>query len=352
MHSTNLTKYENTRLNILLTGGTGYIGSHTAVALTEAGYSVVLLDNFCNSNRSVSRRINQIFDKEIPCIEGDVRDTELLTQVLVDFKVDAVIHFAGLKAVGESAKEPLKYYDNNVAGSISLLEAMKNSQVRTIVFSSSATVYGQPQYLPYDEAHPLNPINVYGRTKLQVEEILQDLAATDSSWKIALLRYFNPVGAHDSGLIGEDPNGIPNNLMPYVMQVSSGKLPHLNIFGNDYDTKDGTGERDYIHVMDLADGHVAALKYLKNHKGCEAFNLGTGKSVSVLELVRAYEESCGKKISAKIISRREGDLPIYYAMPSKAQDKLGWYANRTIKNVCDSTFAWLRYRDEVGINGD
>lgn len=339
-------------MNILLTGGTGYIGSHTAIALSEAGYSVMLLDNFCNSNRGVSKRINQIIGKEIPCTEGDVRDTDLLTQVLTDFKADAVIHFAGLKAVGESTKEPLKYYDNNVAGSISLLEAMKKAEVRSIVFSSSATVYGQPQYLPYDEAHPLNPINVYGRTKLQVEEILRDLAASDSSWKITLLRYFNPVGAHDSGLIGEDPNGIPNNLMPYIMQVASGKLPHLNIFGNDYDTKDGTGERDYIHVMDLADGHVAALQYLKNHNGCEAFNLGTGKSVSVLELVKAYEKSCGKKISAKIAPRREGDLPIYYAKPSQAQDKLGWQANRTIENICGSVFAWLCYRDEVGVNGN
>ena len=317
------------------------------MALTEAGYSVVLLDNFCNSNRSVSKRINQIVGKEIPCIEGDVRDTELLTQVLMDFKVDAVIHFAGLKAVGESVKEPLKYYDNNVAGSISLFEAMKKAQVKTIVFSSSATVYGEPKYLPLDEVHPLSPINPYGQTKLQVEQILQDLAKSDSSWRVCLLRYFNPVGAHGSGLIGEDPNGIPNNLMPYIMQVARGKLPHLNIFGNDYDTKDGTGERDYIHVVDLADGHVAALKYLENHSGCEVFNLGTGLPVSVLELVGAYEKFGGKKIPTKIASRRAGDLAVCYADKSKANLVLTWQALKDVDDMCSSGARWQTFRNSL-----
>lgn len=335
-------------MNILLTGGTGYIGSHTAVVLANAGHGVVLLDNFCNSSQGVSKRINKITQKEIPCIEGDVRDTQLLIKTLIDFKVDAVIHFAGLKAVGESAQEPLKYYDNNVGGSISLLEAMQQTNVKTIVFSSSATVYGEPIYLPYDEEHPLKPINTYGRTKLQVEEILQDLAKSEATWKIALLRYFNPVGAHESGLIGEDPNGIPNNLMPYIMQVASGILPHLNIFGDDYDTRDGTGERDYIHVMDLAEGHLAALSYLNKNTGCEVFNLGTGKPVSVLELVKAYEEASGKKIPTKIEQRREGDLPIYYAKANKSQAKLGWQASRSVTDMCASTNNWQCHRSVAG----
>lgn len=334
-------------MNILLTGGTGYIGSHTAVVLANAGHSVVLFDNFCNSNRTVSNRINQIANQNIPCIQGDVRDTALLIKTLTEFKINSVIHFAGLKAVGESDQDPLKYYDNNVAGSISLLEAMKRVNVKTIVFSSSATVYGEPQYLPYDEEHPLNPINAYGRTKLQVEEILQDLAISDSEWRIALLRYFNPVGAHESGLIGEDPNGIPNNLMPYIMQVASGKLPHLNIFGNDYETRDGTGERDYIHVMDLAEGHIAALRYLDQHTGCEIFNLGAGQPVSVLELLQHYEQASGKKIPTTVAQRRSGDLPIYYAKASKAKGKMGWQTSRTLEDICISSLNWQRARDGI-----
>ncbi|AWW45629.1 UDP-glucose 4-epimerase GalE [Polynucleobacter paneuropaeus] len=334
-------------MNILLTGGTGYIGSHTAVLLADAGHTVVLFDNFCNSNKTVSARINQITGHDIPCVEGDVRDTKLLVKTLHEFQIDAVIHFAGLKAVGESVREPLKYFDNNVAGSISLLEAMQKASVKTIVFSSSATVYGKPQYLPLDEAHPLNPINPYGRTKLQVEEILQDLVKSDPSWRVALLRYFNPVGAHDSGLIGEDPNGIPNNLMPYVMQVASGKLPHLNIFGNDYDTKDGTGERDYIHVMDLAQGHLAALNYLQDHLGCEIFNLGTGIPVSVLELVGTYEKVIGKKIPSQIASRREGDLAVCYADTSKANHTLNWYALKDVHDMCTSGIRWQTFRSSL-----
>jgi UDP-glucose 4-epimerase len=332
-------------LNILLTGGTGYIASHTAVVLANAGHSIILFDNFCNSSKSVSARINQIVKKTIPCIEGDVRDTKYLIKILVEHQIDAVIHFAGLKAVGESGQNPLKYYDNNVGGSISLLEAMKQANVKKIVFSSSATVYGDPQYLPYDEGHPLNPINTYGRTKLQVEEILQDLSRSDSTWKIVSLRYFNPVGAHESGLIGEDPNGIPSNLMPYIMQVASGKFPHLNIFGNDYETKDGTGERDYIHVMDLAEGHLAALKYLQNHQGHEVFNLGTGEPVSVMELLGAYEQVCKQKLVTKLTPRREGDLPIYYAKPNKAKELLGWVATRGIEDICNSSYLWQKTRE-------
>ncbi|MBT8529308.1 UDP-glucose 4-epimerase GalE [Polynucleobacter paneuropaeus] len=331
-------------MNILLTGGAGYIGSHTAVVLANAGYGVVLFDNFCNSNHSVSARINKITNQDIPCIEGDVRNTQLLIKILIDLKIDAVIHFAGLKAVGESNQEPLRYYDNNVGGSISLLEAMQEAKVRTIIFSSSATVYGEPQYLPYDEQHPLKPINAYGRTKLQVEEILQDLAQSDSSWRIALLRYFNPVGAHESGLIGEDPNDTPNNLMPYVMQVASGKLPHLNIFGNDYDTRDGTGERDYIHVMDLAEGHLAALNYLKKNSGCEIFNLGSGSPISVLELIASYERASGKQIPTKIAPRRNGDLPIYYAKADKAKEILRWRPNRGLAEMCVDASKWKDYR--------
>jgi UDP-glucose 4-epimerase len=331
-------------LNILLTGGTGYIGSHTAVVLANAGHSVVLFDNFCNSNRTVSNRINQIANQSIPCIQGDVRDTNMLVKVLDEFKINSVMHFAGLKAVGESGQEPLKYYDNNVSGSISLLEAMNRVNVKTIVFSSSATVYGEPQYLPYDEAHPLSPINTYGRTKLQVEEILQDLANSDPEWRIALLRYFNPVGAHESGLIGEDPNGIPSNLMPYIMQVASGKLPHLNIFGNDYNTRDGTGERDYIHVMDLAEGHLAALKYLDKSLGCEIFNLGAGKAVSVMELVKAYEHASGKIIPVVVAPRRSGDLPIYYSKTLKASEKMGWESRRGLAEICSSTVCWQKFK--------
>lgn len=342
-HYLGSTKYEYLLLNILLTGGTGYIGSHTAVVLANAGHSAILFDNFCNSNQSVSDRINRITGQTIPCVRGDLRNTDLLAKTLTEYKIEAVMHFAGFKAVAESVQEPLKYYDNNVAGSISLLAAMRRVNIKTIVFSSSATVYGEPQYLPYDEEHPLNPINTYGRTKLQVEEILQDLAKSDQQWKIAVLRYFNPVGAHESGLIGEDPNGVPNNLMPYIMQVASGKLPHLKIFGNDYDTRDGTGERDYIHVMDLAEGHLAALKYLDKVTGCEIFNLGTGQTVSVLELVKAYEQTFGKIIPSVVAPRRSGDLPIYFSKTSKASEKMGWKANRGLNDICSSAVCWQKF---------
>jgi UDP-glucose 4-epimerase len=325
-------------MNILLTGGAGYIGSHTAVALSQASHEVVLLDNFCNSNPSVLERLQKILGKSLPCIEADVRDTDVVERVLSEHKIDAVIHFAGLKAVGESVANPLLYYANNVQGSISLLQAMQRVGTKTLIFSSSATVYGEPQYLPYDENHPTKPMNPYGQSKLQIEEILRDLAASDPEWRIVSLRYFNPVGAHKSGLIGEDPNGLPNNLMPYVAKVASGELSYLHIFGDDYDTLDGTGERDYIHVIDLVEGHMASLDFLDDNAGLEIINLGTGKSISVLELVASFEKASGKKIETISSSRRLGDLPIYYAKATKAKDCLGWEAVRTLSDICESVW--------------
>ncbi|QWD68639.1 UDP-glucose 4-epimerase GalE [Polynucleobacter sp. VK25] len=325
-------------MNILLTGGAGYIGSHAAVVLSQAGHEVVLLDNFCNSRKSILERLQKILGKALPCIEGDVRDTALVTKTLQDCKIDAVIHFAGLKAVGESVKKPTFYYANNVQGSISLLQAMQTSGVRKIIFSSSATVYGVPIYLPYDENHPTNPINPYGNSKLQVEIILRDLANSDPEWRIACLRYFNPIGAHFSGAIGDNPSGEPGNLMPYITRVAAGKLEKLSIFGRDYDTRDGTGERDYIHVMDLVEGHAAALNFLENNSGCHTINLGTGKSASVMECVSAFEKVTGISLPINYIERRSGDLPIYYASAELALQKLGWYARRSLEEMCES--AW------------
>jgi UDP-glucose 4-epimerase len=323
---------------VLLTGGMGYIGSHTAVVLTEAGHEVVLYDNLCNSKVSVLDRLETIIWKRLPFIEGDVRDTDKVEGVLKAHKIDAVIHFAGLKAVGESVEKPIDYYDNNVTGTISLLKAMRAAEVKTLVFSSSATVYGDPQYLPLDEAHPTSATNPYGRSKLQIEEILADVAKSDTSWHIACLRYFNPVGAHDSGLIGEDPNDIPNNLMPYIAQVASGKLPKLNVFSDDYDTKDGTGVRDYIHVMDLAEGHNAALDFLEHETGWHAINLGTGTGYSVLEMIKAFEAASGQSVPYQIAPRRAGDIASCYAKADKARQKLGWLATRTLEDMCAS--AW------------
>jgi UDP-glucose 4-epimerase len=331
-------------VNILLTGGAGYIGSHTAVVLAEAGHEVVIYDNFCSSDRSVLARLEKILGKPLACVEGDIRDNTLLEKTFQEYQIEAVLHFAGLKAVGESVADPLRYYDNNVVGSVHLFEAMKNAGVRSIVFSSSATVYGEPQYLPYDEEHPTNPINPYGRTKLQVEEILKDLAASDSSWSVSLLRYFNPVGAHESGLIGEDPNGIPNNLMPYVAQVAIRKLPYLNIFGNDYETSDGTGERDYIHVVDLALGHLAALDFLQCHQGCHIFNLGSGESTSVLKLLDSFKRMSGVDVPYQFAPRRSGDLPAYYAKPSCAKEQLGWETQKSLDDMCSSTWSWQQYK--------
>lgn len=329
-------------MNILLTGGMGYIGSHTAVLLANAGHQVYIYDNLCNSHASTLERIQKITMRTIGFTEGDIRNTEKLTQVLREQKIEAVIHLAGLKAVGESSQKPIEYYANNVQGSISLIQAMQLAGINTLVFSSSATVYGDPAYLPYDEDHPTKPTNPYGRNKLQIEDILRDLSASDQEWKIGCLRYFNPVGAHESGLIGEDPNGIPNNLMPMIGRVANGALPSLNIFGDDYDTPDGTGKRDYIHVMDLAEGHLAALNWLKTNPGCHIFNLGSGDSYSVLDLLHHFEEASSQKIPYQVVGRRPGDLPEYYAKADKANRLLGWSAKKNLSDICSSSWLWIK----------
>jgi UDP-glucose 4-epimerase len=325
-------------MNVLLTGGAGYIGSHTAVVLSLAGHHVVLFDNLCNSSSDVVKRIETIVGSPIPFVQGDVRDIELLMSTMKNHDIDAVIHFAGLKAAGESVANPILYFANNVQGTINLLQAMTALQIKTLIFSSSATVYGDPVYLPYDEAHPTKPINPYGDSKLQVEVILKDLAHSDPAWNIACLRYFNPMGAHPSGLIGDDPSGIPANLMPYLVRVAAGELEYLNVFGNDYQTRDGTGERDYIHVMDLAEGHMAALSFLEKTSGLHNVNLGTGKSISVLECVKAFEEVIGKSLPLRFAPRRAGDLSIYYAKVALAKHKFDWVATRGIEEMCES--AW------------
>jgi len=327
-------------MNILLTGGAGYIGSHAAIVLAQAGHNIVLLDNFCNSQKDVLDQIQTILGRSLSCIAADVRNTKVVVQTLREYEINSVVHFAGLKSVGESVQDPLKYFDNNVQGSISVLLAMQEVGIKTLVFSSSATVYGEPVYLPYDEDHPTNPMNPYGQSKLQVEQILRDLARSDPQWAIACLRYFNPVGAHPSGLIGENPQGIPNNLMPYVAKVASGELPHLNIFGDDYDTKDGTGERDYIHVMDLAYGHMKALQFLKNYPGWHPINLGTGKPLSVLDLVTAFQRVTGRELKKEFVARRPGDLPIYYANPERAKNLLNWEATRSLDEIVKSAWLW------------
>ncbi|MBX3657261.1 MAG: UDP-glucose 4-epimerase GalE [Ramlibacter sp.] len=327
-------------MTILLTGGAGYIGTHAAVVLLASGCDVVLLDNLCNSHKSVLTRLQQISGRAIPLVEADVRDTEQVAQVLREYACTAVVHFAGLKAVGESVQKPVDYYANNVQGTVSLLQAMGQTGVRKLVFSSSATVYGSPQSLPLDEKHPTSATNPYGRSKLHIEEILADVCVSDPAWRVACLRYFNPVGAHASGLIGEDPQGIPNNLMPYVAKVASGELPRLGVFGNDYDTPDGTGVRDYIHVMDLAEGHLAALRFLQRHTGWHAFNLGTGQGYSVLDMVQAYERASGQPVPYDIKPRRAGDVASCYANPAKAAELLGWRATRGLEEMCESTYRW------------
>jgi UDP-glucose 4-epimerase len=326
-------------MKILLTGGTGYIGSHTAVVLASAGHQVVLYDNLANSQATVVERIETITGVEVPFVEGDTRSTNLLESTMEFYGIEAVIHFAGLKAVNESVENPLSYYDNNVGGAISVLRAMSSVGVKRLVFSSSATVYGDPQYLPIDETHPRSATNPYGRTKLQIENLLEDLAASDSSWHITCLRYFNPVGAHESGLIGENPNGVPNNLMPFLARVAAGKLPCLNIFGGDYDTPDGTGVRDYIHVMDLAEGHLSAVN-LVSAEGLafEVFNLGTGRGYSVLEMLKAFEQASGQSIQSQIASRRGGDVSACFAQADKAAKLLGWVALRPLDDMCRSTW--------------
>lgn len=335
------------KMNVLLTGGAGYIGNHTAVALFEAGHRVVVYDNFSNSDRGALKRLEQILGSSVTTIEGDVRDTALLQRTLTEQQINAVIHFAGLKAVGESVSQPVDYYANNVQGAISLLQAMQAAQCKTLVFSSSATVYGDPKYLPIDEAHPTSATNPYGRSKLHIEEILSDLSASDPSWHIAALRYFNPVGAHASGLIGENPNGIPNNLMPFIAQVAVGKLPQLKVFGNDYDTPDGTGVRDYIHVMDLAEGHLAALKFLTQQSGLHTFNLGTGRGYSVLEMIKAFEAASGKPVPFSVAPRRAGDIASCYASVELSAKKLQWRATRDLKEMCESGWRFQQQAQQV-----
>ncbi|OZA08883.1 MAG: UDP-glucose 4-epimerase GalE [Methylotenera sp. 17-45-7] len=325
-------------MNILLSGGAGYIGSHVAAVLVEAGHHVVILDNLSNSELSVLERLHQVTSQKIPFIQADTRDTDILMSALRKNKIDAVMHFAGLKAVGESVSNPIDYYDNNVSGTISLLNAMHKCNVKTLIFSSSATVYGEPQYLPYDEKHPTRPYNPYGRTKLHIEELLSDIAQSDNSFKIVCLRYFNPVGAHETGLIGENPSGIPNNLMPYIVKVAKGQLPNLNIFGDDYETPDGTCVRDYIHVMDLAEGHLAALNFLANHSGWHAINLGAGKGYSVFDVVQTFQKSTGIEVPYQIISRRAGDIAYSYADVKKAHVMLNWSVKRELAEMCSSAF--------------
>lgn len=328
----------------MVTGGAGYIGSHTCVQLLQAGYSVVIADNNCNSSPAVIDRIKAITGQLPQFVQVDIRDRAALERLFAESRFDAVIHFAGLKAVGESVAYPMRYYENNVYGSLVLFEAMAAYDVKTVVFSSSATVYGEPASVPVREDFPLAPSNPYGRTKLMVEDILRDIARADPAWRITLLRYFNPVGAHESGLIGEDPNGIPNNLVPYISQVAVGRLKELSIYGNDYPTSDGTGVRDYIHVVDLARGHLAALENL--HEGVITVNLGTGHGYSVLDMVRSFEEASGRRIPYRIVPRRQGDIASCYADPSLAARVLGWRAQLGVKEMCADTWRWQRMNPE------
>ena len=323
---------------ILVTGGAGYIGSHTAVELLEAGYEVVIVDNFYNSKPEVITNIKKITNKDFAFYEGDVRDKDILRVIFNEHKIDAVIHFAGYKAVGESVEKPLMYYRNNIGCTLSLLEVMQEYNCKKIVFSSSATVYGEPERLPIDELCRLAVTNPYGATKLYIEGILKDLYISDNDWSIAILRYFNPVGAHESGLIGEEPNGIPNNLVPYIVKVANKELPYLNIFGNDYDTPDGTGVRDYIHVVDLAKGHLNSLDFIMNNKGIDYYNLGTGKGYSVLELVKTFEKVNNVEIPYKIVDRRPGDIAACYADPSYAKKVLKWEAKLGLESMLSSAY--------------
>ncbi|MDL5036583.1 UDP-glucose 4-epimerase GalE [Comamonas sp. Y6] len=329
-------------MKTLLTGGAGYIGSHTAIELISHGHEVVIFDNFSNSHPEAVRRVEQIAGRSIPVIQADVRDQQALESALGQHGIDSVVHFAGKKAVGESVAQPVDYYDNNVNGTLVLLRAMKNHNVRKLVFSSSATVYGSPQYLPLDEKHATSVTNPYGRSKLMVEEILADLYHSDPQWSLAVLRYFNPIGAHESGLIGEDPSDIPNNLLPYIAQVAVGRRQQLQIFGGDYDTVDGTGVRDYIHVVDLARGHVKALEKLAGLSQPELLtvNLGTGNGYSVLEVLQAFEKACGKTLPYAITDRRPGDVASCYANPAHALATLGWQAQHNLDEMCADTWRW------------
>lgn len=330
----------STQQKILVTGGAGYIGSHAVVQLIEVGYQVVILDNLCNSKIEVFNRLEKITGTRPEFVEGDIRDRALLQSLFSNHRIDAVIHFAGLKAVGESVEKPLAYYDNNVSGSLVLFEEMARAKVKTLVFSSSATVYGDPATVPINEDFPLGATNPYGRSKLMVENILRDLHQSDPTWSIALLRYFNPVGAHVSGLIGEDPLGIPNNLLPFIAQVAVGQRPRLTVFGNDYPTPDGTGVRDYIHVEDLASGHLAALIGLHRTPCLMTLNLGTGRGTSVLEMIRSFEAASRRPVAYEISARRPGDIATCYADPSLAKQLLGWEAKLDVERMCEDAWRW------------
>lgn len=334
-------------MTVLVTGGAGYIGSHTLVELLSSGQHVVVLDNLSNASVTSLARVADITGQQPIFIEGDIRDGALLTKVFAEHKIDAVVHFAGLKAVGESVAQPLRYYDNNVNGTLVLVNAMQKASVFKLVFSSSATVYGEPQQMPITEDFTVGgTTNPYGTSKLMVEQILQDLAKSDARWSIALLRYFNPVGAHDSGLIGEDPNGIPNNLLPYTSQVAVGRLPALSVFGDDYPTPDGTGVRDYIHVVDLALGHLKALQRIAQHSGISIYNLGTGQGYSVLEMVKAFEQASGQSVPFNISPRRAGDIAECWADPAKALNELGWRAERGLEQMMVDAWRWQSQNPE------
>lgn len=330
-------------MSILVTGGAGYIGSHTCVELLNAGYDVVVIDNLSNSKEEALKRVKKITGRELKFYRADLLDSTCVDKIFTDEKIEAVIHFAGLKAVGESVRIPLKYYHNNITGTLVLCDIMNKHNVKNLVFSSSATVYGHTEKVPIAEGSkdvPLSAANPYGRTKIIIEDILRDVYESDSEWNIALLRYFNPVGAHSSGLIGEDPNGIPNNLVPYISQVAVGKLKELNVYGNDYNTPDGTGIRDYIHVTDLAEGHIKALEKLMTNPGIVTYNLGTGTGYSVLDMIAAFSRASGSEIPYKIIGRRPGDVAVSFADPTKAQKELGWKAKRGIDQMCADAWHW------------
>ena len=330
-------------MSILVTGGAGFIGSHTCVELLNAGYEIVVMDNFYNSNPESLKRVKKITGKDFKFYEADIRDREALDRIFSENKIEAVIHFAGLKAVGESCRMPLEYYENNIGGTVTLCKAMRDAGCKKMVFSSSATVYGSENHSPLTENMKIGgTTNPYGTTKYMIELILQDVYASDNDWSITILRYFNPIGAHESGMIGENPNGIPNNLMPYVSQVAIGKLPQLSVFGDDYDTHDGTGVRDYIHVVDLALGHIKAVEKVLSANGINVYNLGTGTGYSVLDIVKAFEKASDRKVNYKIAPRREGDLAVCYSDPSKALRELGWKAERNLDKMCEDSWRWQK----------
>ena len=338
-------------MKVLVTGGAGYIGSHTCVELLAADHEVFVIDSLCNGRFGAIERVRSLSNRALGFAEADIRDEDALDQAFDKFKPDAVMHFAGLKAVGESVAEPLRYYDVNVRGSVSLVGAMDRAGCANIVFSSSATVYGDPEYLPYDEAHPTRPVNPYGRTKLMVEEVLRDWAAADTSRRATALRYFNPVGAHASGHIGEDPLGVPNNLMPFIAQVAVGRREYLSVFGDDYDTRDGTGLRDYIHVVDLARAHLAAVERQAGLEPFEVLNIGSGSGATVLELVKAFERASGVQIARKFTPRRDGDLPAFWADPAHAVERLGWQTSLSIDEMCRDMWRW-QSDNPNGFNAD